>query len=105
MLDNAESYAVRFRPDLRDPPVTIITETDLCGGPRRCYYAARQPDSQWLRGTVRGLYPGGVADYLERFTGALDSAIQPGFILAAEREEILQLAAATFTTAKLQGSS
>jgi hypothetical protein len=46
--------------------------------------------------TVRRLYPGGVADYLERFTVALNSAIQLGFILAADREEILQLATATF---------
>src|SRR5271166_5956113 len=45
---------------------------------------------------VRRLYPGEVADYLERFTAALDSSIQSGFILAADREEILQLAAATF---------
>ena len=46
--------------------------------------------------TVRRLYPGGAADYLERFTASLDSAIEAGFILAADREEILQLAAATF---------
>jgi hypothetical protein len=58
--------------------------------------------------TVRRLYPGGAADYLARFTVGLDSAIQSGFILAADREEILQLAAATFpdiTTAKPQASS
>ncbi len=234
VLDSTTSQAVTFRPDLRVPLVTIITETDLFGGPRRGYYAARQPDSQWLRvweiagtahadnytiqvapidtgsaslpdivaayaptnmlmgqqldhcinfapqhhyvlqaalshlrnwvstgqpapstvpielndaeppqpvldanglarggvrtpwadvpiartsgvgneettmasifgsgelfdtATVRRLYPGGAADYLERFTAALDSAIQSGFILAADREEILQLAAATF---------
>jgi Alpha/beta hydrolase domain len=234
VLDSTKSHAVRFRPDLRVPLVTIITETDLFGGPRRGYYAARQPDSQrlrvweiagtahadnytiqvapidtgsesltdivaayaptnmlmgqqldhcinfapqhhyvlqaalsqlchWVRtgrpapgaapielgdaeppqpvldanGLARGgvrtpwadvpiartsgtgseestmasifgsgelfdtatvcrLYPGGVADYLERFTVALDSAIQSGFILAADREEILQLATATF---------
>ena len=233
-LDSTKSQAVRFRPDLRVPLVTIITETDLFGGPRRGYSAARQPDSQrlrvweiagtahadnytiqvapidtgsasltdivaayaptnmlmgqqldhcinfapqhhyvlqaalsqlchWVRtgrpapsaapielsdaeppqpvldtnGLARGgvrtpwadvpiartsgtgseestmasifgsgelfdtatvcrLYPGGVADYLERFTVALDSAIQSGFILAADREEILQLATATF---------
>jgi hypothetical protein len=225
---------VRFRPDLRVPLVTIITETDLFGGRRQGYYSARQPDSQQLRvweiagtahadnytilvapidtgsaaltdivaayaptnmlmgqqldhfinfapqhhyvlqaalsqlcqwvrtgrpatsaapielsdaeppqpvldanglarggvrtpwadvpiartsgvGTeestmssifgsgepldaaaVRRLYPGGVADYLERFTAALDSSIQSGFILTTDREEILQLAAATF---------
>jgi Alpha/beta hydrolase domain len=234
VLDGSASQAVKFRPDLRVPLVTIITETDLFGDPRRGYYSARQPDSQQLRvweiagtahadnytilvapidtgsaaltdivaayaptnmlmgqqldhfinfapqhhyvlqaalsqlcqwvrtsqpatsaapielsdaeppqpivdanglarggvrtpwadvpiartsgvGTeestmssifgsgepfddaaVRRLYPGGVADYLERFTAALDSSIQSGFILAADREEILQLAAATF---------
>jgi hypothetical protein len=232
--DSSASQAVKFRPDLRVPLVTIITETDLFGGPRRGYYSARQPDSQQLRvweiagtahadnytilvapidtgsaaltdivaayaptnmlmgqqldhfinfapqhhyvlqaalsqlcqwvrtsqpatsappielsdaeppqpiidanglarggvrtpwadvpiartsgvGTeestmssifgsgepfdaaaVRRLYPGGVAGYLERFTAALDSSIQSGFILAADREEILQLAVATF---------
>lgn len=46
--------------------------------------------------TVRGLYPGGTVEYLERFTAALDSAIEAGFILAADRSEILQLAAAAF---------
>ena len=234
VLDSSASQAVRFRPDLRVPLVTIITETDLFGGRRQGYYSARQPDSQQLRvweiagtahadnytilvapidtgsaaltdivaayaptnmlmghqldhfinfapqhhyvlqaalsqlcqwvrigrpatsaapielsdaeppqpvldanglarggvrtpwadvpiartsgvGTeestmssifgsgepldaaaVRRLYPGGVADYLERFTAALDSSIQSGFILTTDREEILQLAAATF---------
>src|ERR1700733_14983225 len=228
------SQAVAFRPDLRVPVLTIITETDLFGGPRQGYHSARQPDNQQLRvwevagtahadnytiqvapidtgsaaltdivaayapthmlmgqqldhcinfapqhhyvlqaalsqlcewvrtdrfapsavpielsdaqpildanglarggvrtpwvdvpiartsgagseestmssifgsgelfdaATLRRLYPGGAADYLERFTASLDSAIQSGFILAADREEILQLAAATFPNA------
>lgn len=42
------------------------------------------------------LYPGGKADYLERFTAALDKTIEEGFILAADRAEILELAAASF---------
>lgn len=234
VLESGTSRAVRFRPDLRVPLLTIITETDLFGGPRQGYHNARQPDTQrlrvweiagaahadnytiqvapidtgaaaladivaaytptnelmgqqlghyinfapqhhyvlqaalsqlchWIRtgqpapaaspielsddqppqpvvdanGLVRGgvrtpwvdvpiartsgvgsgestmsaifgsgelfdtaalrrLYPGGVADYLECFTAALDSAIGSGFILAADREEILQLAGATF---------
>jgi hypothetical protein len=237
VLESNTSHAVRFRPDLRVPLVTIITETDLFGGPRRGYYSARQPDSQQLRvweitgtahadnytilvapidtgsaaltdivaayaptnmlmgqqldhcinfapqhhyvlqaalsqlcqwvrtdqpapsaepieltdaeppqpildanrlarggirtpwvdvpiartsgvgseestlssifgsgelfdtTTVRRLYPGGAADYLGRFTAALDSAIQSGFVLTADREEILRLAAATFPDA------
>jgi len=46
--------------------------------------------------TVEQLYPGGVADYLQRFTASLDSAITAGFLLAADRAEILALAGATF---------
>ena len=46
--------------------------------------------------TLRRLYPGGLEQYLERFTAALDEAIDAGFILAADRSEILQLAAATY---------
>jgi hypothetical protein len=46
--------------------------------------------------TVQRLYAGGQADYLERFTASLDAVIQSGFVLAADREEILELAAATF---------
>ncbi|MBW0013848.1 alpha/beta hydrolase domain-containing protein [Mycobacterium sp.] len=46
--------------------------------------------------TLRRLYPGGVDEYLENFEAALDRAIDSGFILQADRAEILQLAAATF---------
>ncbi|BAX90536.1 alpha/beta hydrolase domain-containing protein [Mycobacterium shigaense] len=48
--------------------------------------------------TLSRLYPGGVAEYLDRFTTALDAAIQSGFILPADRAEILDLAAATYRT-------
>jgi hypothetical protein len=41
--------AVAFRPDLRVPLITIITETDLFGPVRHGYYYARQPDNEWLR--------------------------------------------------------
>ena len=46
--------------------------------------------------TVARLYPGGAAEYLERFTASLDAAIQSGFLLPADREEILDLAAAMY---------
>ncbi|MBB2993348.1 hypothetical protein FHR72_004856 [Mycolicibacterium iranicum] len=42
------------------------------------------------------LYPGGPDDYLRRFTSSLDAAIGAGFLLDADREEILALAAATY---------
>jgi len=230
-LERDTAQAVPFRPDLRVPLLTIITETDLFGGPRLGYHSARQPDNDrlrvweiagtahadnytiqvapidtgsaaltdivaayaptnvlmgqeldhcinfapqhhyvlqaalaqlhdWVRtgrpapraeplelvdarpvldahglaqgglrtpwvdvpvartsgdgseqstmssifgsgelldaATVRRLYPGGSSEYLERFTASLDSAIRSGFIVAADRDEILQLAAATF---------
>lgn len=47
-------------------------------------------------GTVRALYPGGAADYLARFSDALDRAIEAGFIVAADRTEIVGLAEASF---------
>ena len=43
--------------------------------------------------TLSSLYPGGSGEYLARFTAALDGAIESGFILAADRSEILELAA------------
>ncbi|WP_155763772.1 alpha/beta hydrolase domain-containing protein [Mycobacterium asiaticum] len=46
--------------------------------------------------TLRRLYPGGVADYVAAFTAALDQAIGKGMILAADRDEILQIATASF---------
>jgi hypothetical protein len=49
--------------------------------------------------TVHRLYPGGATEYRERFAAALDSAIQAGFILVADREEIVELAVATFPSA------
>lgn len=46
--------------------------------------------------TLDRLYPGGVTDYLATFTVALDSAIASGFIVPADRAEILELAAAAY---------
>lgn len=42
------------------------------------------------------LYPGGRADYLARFTEALDAAVAAGHLLAADRAEILGVAAASW---------
>ena len=41
--------AVPFRPDLRVPVMTVITETDLVGAVLSGYYLARMPDNEWLR--------------------------------------------------------
>ncbi|WP_179466460.1 alpha/beta hydrolase domain-containing protein [Mycolicibacterium vinylchloridicum] len=47
--------------------------------------------------TLARLYPGGRTEYLARFAAALDQAIGAGFVLAADRQEILDLAAASFS--------
>jgi hypothetical protein len=46
--------------------------------------------------TLQRLYPGGSAEYLDRFTASLDQAVRAGFLVEADRAEILQLAKATF---------
>lgn len=40
---------VKFRPDLRVPMITLITETDLIGTGRRGFYVSRQSDTKRLR--------------------------------------------------------
>jgi hypothetical protein len=44
--------------------------------------------------TIQRLYPGGAQDFLDRFTAALDASIAVGFILMADRAEILAIVAA-----------
>ena len=46
--------------------------------------------------TLSTLYPGGKAEYLDRFTASLDATIAAGFLLADDREEILEVAAASY---------
>jgi hypothetical protein len=46
--------------------------------------------------TLDRLYPGGKSEYLKRFQASLDSAIKSGFILPADRQEILDLAAIAY---------
>ncbi|CAN5259426.1 alpha/beta hydrolase domain-containing protein [soil metagenome] len=47
-------------------------------------------------GELARLYPGGRGDYLARFQAALTSAIDAGFILPTDRNEIQALAAASY---------
>ena len=42
------------------------------------------------------LYPGGKSEYLERFTKSLDATIRAGYLVRADRSEILELAAAAY---------
>jgi hypothetical protein len=51
------------------------------------------------RAKLAALYPGGKADYLEKFAAALDRAIAAGHILREDRQEILNIAGINFDTA------
>jgi hypothetical protein len=46
--------------------------------------------------TLERLYPGGRADYLDRFAASLDATIAAGFLRPEDRAEILSLAAASY---------
>ncbi|MEO6716452.1 MAG: alpha/beta hydrolase domain-containing protein, partial [Novosphingobium sp.] len=51
------------------------------------------------KATLARLYPGGKADYMGRFTRALDTAIRAGHLLREDRQEILDIAAIRFDAA------
>jgi hypothetical protein len=85
------------RGGVRAPWVEVpIARTSGVGGEQTALSPIFGSGEPFDSATVQQLYPGGVADYLERFTVSLDSAIASGFLLAADRAEILELAAATF---------
>ncbi|HXO56988.1 MAG TPA: alpha/beta hydrolase domain-containing protein, partial [Mycobacterium sp.] len=85
------------RGGVRTPWVDVpIARTSGVGGEESTMSSIFGSGELFDAATVQRLYPGGVADYLERFTASLDTVIQSGFLLAADREEILELAAATF---------
>ena len=46
--------------------------------------------------TLDRLYAGGKREYLKKFEASLSAAIKGGFILAADRQEILDLAAIAY---------
>lgn len=54
---------------------------------------------QLTKAELAALYPSGKADYLRKFTAALDAAIRAGHILRGDRAEILEIAAINYDTA------
>lgn len=85
------------RGGIRTPWIDVpIARTSGLGGDESIMSAIFGSGELFDANTIRRLYPGGGMQYLESFTAALDVAIAAGFILPADRAEILQLAAATF---------
>ncbi|HEX5253968.1 MAG TPA: alpha/beta hydrolase domain-containing protein [Mycobacterium sp.] len=85
------------RGGIRTPWVDVpIARTSGLGGEESIMSAIFGSGELFDANTIQRLYPGGGTQYLESFTAALDAAIGSGFILPADRAEILQLAAATY---------
>ena len=55
--------------------------------------------------TLKRLFPGGKDDYLRKFEGSLDQAVRAGFLLAADRQEILDLARLSFPDTAVPGTA
>jgi hypothetical protein len=95
--DDAPTFAVDanglVRGGVRTPwvdvPVARLSGAGNTGGPLAFLVGVAEP---FDAPTLARLYPGGKAEYLRKFSRSLDSAIRAGFILPAERKEILQLA-------------
>jgi hypothetical protein len=85
------------RGGIRTPWVDVPTATlsGLGQGGEGFAILAGRTDS-FDRQTLERLYPGGRADYLDRFAASLDATIAAGFLRPQDRGEILALAEASY---------
>jgi hypothetical protein len=75
-----------------DVPTSLLT-----GDPRDASSELTGRVEPFSAEKLAALYPGGKEEYLRKFAASLDRAISDGFILAADRAEILKLAALGFS--------
>ena len=94
LVPDAEGNA---RGGIRSPWVDVPTAKHSglgnSGGPLGFLAGSTEP---FDAATLQRLYPGGRADYLRRFETALTRALKAGFILPADRADILALAEAMY---------
>jgi hypothetical protein len=76
-----------------DVPAARLSGKPNSGGPLGFLVGSCEPFDQ---ATLDRLYPGGKKEYLKKFDASLESAIKAGFILPADKREILDLAAITY---------
>jgi hypothetical protein len=72
-----------------DVPIARLSGGGNSGSPLAFLAGSCEP---FDAATLERLYPGGKAEYLKKFEHSLSSAIKAGFILPADRPEILGLA-------------
>ena len=80
-----------------DVPTARLSGTPNSGGQLGFLVGSCEPFDQ---ATPDRLYPGGKKEYLKKFEASLDSAIKAGFVLPADKREILDLAAITYRGAR-----
>jgi hypothetical protein len=80
-----------------DVPTARLSGMPNSGGQLGFLVGSCEPFDQ---ATLDRLYPGGKKEYLKKFEASLDSAIKAGFILSADKREILDLAAITYRGAR-----
>lgn len=78
-------------------PVSKMSGLGNGGGFQALLIGTAEPFDQ---ATLDKLYPGGKAEYLNKFTGALDESIKAGYILPEDKTEILALAEAQYPGSK-----
>jgi hypothetical protein len=76
-----------------DVPTSCLSGTGNAGSPMAMLLGSAVP---FDAAQLAKLYPGGKAEYLRRFTAALDATIKAGFILPADRAEILGVAGISY---------
>ncbi len=74
-------------------PTAVMSGLGQSGGSFAMLFGRTEPFSEDV---LAELYPEGKAEYLKRFESSLDSAIEAGFILEDDREEILAVAAFSY---------
>jgi hypothetical protein len=76
-----------------DAPAAVLSGLGQAGDSFAFLFGQTRPFDE---ATLAELYPGGKAEYLERFEHSLDATIEAGFVRAEDRAEILSIAAASY---------
>jgi hypothetical protein len=76
-----------------DVPIARLSGVGNSGGPLGGLAGVCEP---FDAATLERLYPGGKSAYLKKFEASLASAIKSGFILPADKQDILNLAALAY---------
>ena len=93
VLDSNGEAAGGIRTPWVDVPTAILSGSGNSGGPLAILVGVSEP---FDAATLDRTYPGGKSEYLNEFGASLSATIEAGFILPADRWEILELAAMAY---------